>query len=78
VEELEDRTAASVNFTTAPAIPVLDEQTRVFLRYVLNYGAQLGNRTDVFMKAGDSITYAPQFMAPPRDGLILLSGLPVG
>jgi hypothetical protein len=63
VEHLEDRTLPS-SYTTTPVIPTLDAATAARLSQVVQHGLQAGNRPNVFARAGDSITFASQFLVP--------------
>jgi hypothetical protein len=62
-EPLEDRCLLdAAPFQSLPIVPVIDGAMQAHLQSVLAYGAQRGNRPDVFAKVGDSITYSPYFL----------------
>ncbi len=55
-ELLESRDVPAASFRTLPTIPIIDGETQAHLQQVAQRGAALGNRRDVFAKAGDSIS----------------------
>jgi hypothetical protein len=55
-ELLEARDVPAASFLTAPVVPEIDADMQVHLQQVAARGTALGNRENVFAKAGDSIT----------------------
>src|SRR5262245_24519430 len=64
LEALEDRLLPAVAYPLEPIVPTIDAADRAVLAEVLQRGLQAGNRANVFAKAGDSITVAPDFLTP--------------
>ena len=62
---LEDRTLPAPAFQTLPVVPSITGDIQANLRQVVQHGQELGNRSNVFAKAGDSITAsASNFLNP--------------
>lgn len=63
VERLEERELPA-HYLATPVVPVLDDTSISRLGEVFRRGQTLGNRPNVFARAGDSITFAPEFLVP--------------
>jgi hypothetical protein len=51
-------------FTTQPIVPIISSSTAAHLGAVLQTGLSLGNRPNVFIKVGDSISASANFLTP--------------
>jgi hypothetical protein len=65
---LETRTLPSTTFTEAPIIPIINYSDQAHLQAIYNRGQAQGNRSNVFAKLGDSITFANEFLKPIGNG----------
>ncbi|MBY0457695.1 MAG: SGNH/GDSL hydrolase family protein, partial [Gemmataceae bacterium] len=63
LERLEGRDVPTA-YTLTPVVPTLDAALTARLAPVVQRGAGLGNRPNVFARAGDSITFASAFLTP--------------
>ncbi|AMV28098.1 multifunctional acyl-CoA thioesterase I and protease I and lysophospholipase L1 [Gemmata sp. SH-PL17] len=63
VEALEARWVPTA-YTLTPVVPVVDAAMAARLSAVIQRGAAAGNQTNVFTRAGDSITFSNNFLIP--------------
>jgi hypothetical protein len=63
LEALETRWLPA-SYTNTPVIPTIDAAEAFHLSQVIQRGQQLGNRLNVFVRAGDSITISNNFLTP--------------
>lgn len=63
LERLEGRCLLT-SYTLTPVVPTIDAAQQAFLTGILRAGAAVGNRQNVFARAGDSISIPPNFLTP--------------
>lgn len=63
LEQCEEREVPT-SFSLTPVVPTLDAATTDRLAAVMRVGQTMGNRANVFTRAGDSITFASNFLVP--------------
>jgi lysophospholipase L1-like esterase len=62
LESLEARFVLSTSYLLEPVVPAIDSLMQANLQSVYRLGQQLGNRSDVFMKVGDSNSYSGNYL----------------
>jgi lysophospholipase L1-like esterase len=62
LESLEARFVLSGSYLLEPVVPAIDSLMQANLQNVYRLGQQLGNRSDVFIKVGDSNSYSGNYL----------------